>query len=112
VRLLSSVTDIIKTGGHKVSALEVERVLLGVPGVAEVAVVGVADDVWGQLIAAVVRPASQTREAEAAIRAAVSDKSLFSTETRPRKLLFVDNIPKNAMGKVNKKDLVKLFVTA
>ena len=46
--------DILKTGGHKVSALEIEEVLLQHPAIAECAVVGVADEEWGQRVAAAV----------------------------------------------------------
>jgi acyl-CoA synthetase (AMP-forming)/AMP-acid ligase II len=48
--------DLIKTGGYKVSALEVERKLLSLASIQEVAVVGVADEEWGQRVAAVIKP--------------------------------------------------------
>merc|ERR550519_2766152 len=53
-----SSVDIIKSGGYKISALHVERLLLSHPEIADVAVVGIEDPVWGQKVAAVIVPSS------------------------------------------------------
>ena len=53
-----SSVDIIKSGGYKISALHVERLLLSNPEIADVAVVGLEDPVWGQKVAAVIVPSS------------------------------------------------------
>ena len=67
------------------------------------------DDVRGEAIAAIIRLADGCGpDAEATVRAYCSDSAVFA-ERKPRRLLFVDDIPKNAMGKVAKKTLLPLF---
>ena len=90
--------DIIKTGGYKVSALEIEEVLREHPAIAECAVVGVADDEWGQRVAAavVLRPAT-TLDLEA-LRAWAKER--LAPYKVPTLLRVVDELPRNAMGKV------------
>lgn len=108
-----SSTDIIKTGGEKVSALEIERELLSLPEVGEAAVVGVPDDKWGQKVAAVVVLTDQGKSAgkngkewgPMDMRRALKEK--LANYKVPQELKLVESIPKNAMGKVNKKSLVK-----
>eukprot|EP00730_Choanoeca_flexa_P014771 TRINITY_DN6579_c0_g1_i1.p1 TRINITY_DN6579_c0_g1~~TRINITY_DN6579_c0_g1_i1.p1 ORF type:complete len:581 (+),score=138.88 TRINITY_DN6579_c0_g1_i1:24-1745(+) len=97
--------DIIKSGGYKLSALEIERYILEHPNVGEVAVVGVDDDEWGQRVAAVVVRKSQDTLELDALRAFLKEK--MSGYKLPTILKVLDEIPKNAMGKVNKKSLVK-----
>lgn len=94
--------DIIKTGGYKVGAGEVESVLLNHPAVSEVAVVGVHDDDLGQRIVAYV-VASEAVE-ESALIAHVAQS--LSVHKRPREIRFVKELPRNAMGKVQKSLLV------
>jgi len=99
--------DIIKTAGYKVSALDVEREILGHPSVAEVAVVGVPNAVYGEVVGAVVglRPDTSLTVEE------LLDflKGKLAHYRMPRKVIFVSSIPRNAMQKVNKKELKKLF---
>ena len=95
--------DIIKTGGFKVGAGEVEAVLLDHPAVAEVAVVGVPDDDLGQRIVAFVVVAEPTTSA--VLMAFVAER--LTTHKRPREIRLVDSLPRNAMGKVLKKVLVE-----
>jgi acyl-CoA synthetase (AMP-forming)/AMP-acid ligase II len=98
--------DIIKSGGYKISALEIERELLGFEFIIECAVVGLADEEWGQKIAAVVvssRPAD-LNEIRHCLRGVLAPYKL------PKALRLVESIPRNAMGKVNKKDLAVLFL--
>ncbi|KEF63260.1 uncharacterized protein A1O9_01237 [Exophiala aquamarina CBS 119918] len=105
--------DIIKTGGEKVSALEIERELLSLPEVAEAAVVGLANEQWGQKVAAVIvlTPKGMTagkggkQWAVMDMRRALKDK--LANYKIPQELKVVESIPKNAMGKINKKSLVK-----
>lgn len=93
--------DIIKTGGYKVGAGEVESVLLDHPSVAEAAVIGVADDDLGQrVIAYVVSSESVTTETLAAFV-----KTHLTAHKRPREIRIVDSLPRNAMGKVLKTEL-------
>ena len=100
--------DIIKSAGNKVSSLEIEQVLLTHPNIHEAAVVGVADDEYGQLVSAIV-VLKNTADKLTVDELRVWCKSRLQTAEIPRKLLIVDSIPRNAMGKVNKKQLVKLF---
>jgi fatty acid CoA ligase FadD36 len=89
--------DIIKTGGFKVGAGEVEAVLLGHPGVREAAVVGEPDDDLGQRIVAYV---VGDRLAAVDLGAYVAER--LSAHKRPRTVHVVDALPRNAMGKVRK----------
>jgi malonyl-CoA/methylmalonyl-CoA synthetase len=97
--------DIIKTGGFKVSALEIEEVLRTHPAVAECAVVGVADAEWGERVCAAVelRGALTLDELQPWARERLAPYKL------PRALLAVDALPRNAMGKVVKPEVAKLF---
>ena len=84
----------------QVSALETERVLLEEASVAEAVVLGIPDDKWGQSVAAIIRlrAGHNTPQAQDAIRALCNDPAVFSAEKRARRVLFMDDIPKNAMG--------------
>lgn len=92
--------DIIKTGGYKVGAGEVEGVLLAVPGVSECAVVGVPDDDLGERIVAYV--VGEVPDASLLIDHVAT---VLSTHKRPREVRLVDELPRNAMGKVKKAEL-------
>ncbi|GJF17577.1 acyl-CoA synthetase [Mycolicibacterium cyprinidarum] len=93
--------DLIKTGGFRVGAGEIETALLGHTGVREVAVVGVPDDDLGQrIVAFVVGDASP----EALIEYVAQQ---LSVHKRPRVVRVVESLPRNAMGKVLKKELVQ-----
>lgn len=102
--------DIIKSGGEKVSALEVERELLSLPEVAEAAVVAVPSGKWGQKVGAVVILDKENgpeggRWTPLDMRRAL--KGRLVNYKIPQVLRVVDHIPRNAMGKINKKQLVK-----
>ncbi|MEO6125234.1 MAG: acyl-CoA synthetase [Ilumatobacteraceae bacterium] len=90
--------DIIKTGGFKVGAGEVESVLLDHPAVAEAAVIGVADDDLGQRVIAYV----VSRDAVSAETLASFVGERLTAHKRPREIRIVDSLPRNAMGKVLK----------
>jgi malonyl-CoA/methylmalonyl-CoA synthetase len=91
-------TDLIKTGGFKVGAGEIEAALLEHPNVREVAVVGVRDDDLGEKIVAFVVPNGAV--AESALIDFVA-RSL-APHKRPRAVRFVEELPRNAMGKLVK----------
>ncbi|WP_206055251.1 acyl-CoA synthetase [Nocardia sp. CS682] len=96
--------DLIKSGGYRIGAGEVETVLLGHPEVAEVAVVGLPDPDLGQRIAAfVVLRGTAPDSIEQDLVAHVAEQ--LSNHKRPREIRVVDSLPRNAMGKVQKKRL-------
>lgn len=102
--------DVLKTGGHKVSALEIEEVLRQHPAVAECAVVGLPDAEWGERIAvAVVLENGQTLDLPSLRTWALK---LLSVHKVPSRLLLLDALPRNAMGKVLKPSVVELFKNA
>jgi acyl-CoA synthetase (AMP-forming)/AMP-acid ligase II len=93
--------DMIITGGENVYSIEVERVLAEHPAVAEVAVIGIPDDKWGESVKAVV-----------SLDGEVTDKELISWAKErlasykcPRTVDIVDELPRNPTGKILKKDL-------
>lgn len=91
-------TDLIKSGGYRIGSGEIEAVLLDHPGVAEVAVVGAPDPDLGQKIVAYV--VGDSRDGQALIDHVAGE---LSWHKRPREVVFVDALPRNAMGKVQKK---------
>jgi malonyl-CoA/methylmalonyl-CoA synthetase len=101
VRLLGRTSvDILKSGGYKLSALEIEEVLRGHPGVAEVAVIGVPDPVWGDCVTACVVP-------RAGAAPTIEDLREFARHTLapyklPQALRLLSALPRNPMGKVQK----------
>jgi malonyl-CoA/methylmalonyl-CoA synthetase len=101
--------DILKTGGHKVSALEIEEALRRHPAVAECAVVGIPDAEWGERgAAAVVLQDGDVLDLQSLRTWA---RELLAPHKLPSRLLVVDALPRNAMGKVTKPALSVLFQT-
>lgn len=92
--------DLIKSGGYRIGAGEIETVLLGHAGVSEAAVVGVPDDDLGQRIVAFV-----VGDADPADLIDYVARQL-SVHKRPREVRVVESLPRNAMGKVLKKELM------
>jgi len=92
--------DLIKSGGYRIGAGEIETALLGHAGVSEVAVVGVPDDDLGQRIVAFVVGDAQPDELIDYVA------QQLSVHKRPREVRIVDALPRNAMGKVLKKELL------
>ena len=95
--------DIIKSGGYKLSALEIEGVLLMHDDISEVAVIGVHDDTWGESVAAVVGLRAGAELDLAALKQWCDGK--MSAYKIPKKLKILDALPRNAMGKVIKPEL-------
>jgi len=99
--------DIIKTGGYKVSALEIEEVLRQHPQIQECAVVGIADREWGERVAAAV---VVTEAADLSLEPLREwAKQRLAPYKAPSLLLTLDELPRNPMGKVVKPDLKRLF---
>jgi malonyl-CoA/methylmalonyl-CoA synthetase len=107
--------DILKTGGHKVSALEIEDALREHPAVADCAVVGVPDPEWGERVAVAIVLKEGLKEG-------LNDgdvldlpslrtwaKELLAAHKVPSRLLVLDALPRNAMGKVMKPSVAALF---
>ncbi|HXY78583.1 MAG TPA: acyl-CoA synthetase [Candidatus Acidoferrales bacterium] len=121
--------DILKTGGHKISTLEIEEALRQHPAIAECAVVGVPDPEWGERVAAAIvlkdalRGVLQDAQRDV-INDALNDsdaldlpslrawaKELLAAHKLPSRLLVLDALPRNAMGKVMKPAVAALFQT-
>ena len=103
VAIVDRKKDVILTGGENVSSLEVEQVLYEVPEVGEVAVVGVPDAEWGENVCAVVvARAGATVDPDALVAAARARLAGFKV---PRHVVMVDELPKNATGKIMKQEL-------
>lgn len=107
-------TDIIKSGGYKISALEIESALLEHPAISECAVVGVPDEFWGEVVAAaVVRPSHKAvgNGADGLTLENLRDwcRERLSPYRIPRLLLVRDSLPRNPLGKVVKPAVVDLF---
>lgn len=99
--------DILKTGGEKVSALEVESVLLGHPSVTECAVVGMHDPAWGQRVVAAVVQAEDFPVVQDSLKDWCRDR--LAPHKVPKEFIIVDSLPTNAMGKVNKLEVVAML---
>jgi malonyl-CoA/methylmalonyl-CoA synthetase len=92
--------DIIKSGGYKLSAIEIEAALLEHPSIRECAVIGLPDDTWGEAVAAVV----VLKESASLELANLRDwcRHCLSIYKIPQRLFVVNELPRNAMGKVTK----------
>ena len=99
--------DIIKTGGYKVSALEIEEVLRTHPDIQECAVVGIDDPEWGQRVAACLVLTGTTEMSLETLRQWTKER--LASYKVPSCLKTVDALPRNAMGKVQKPAIVTLF---
>ena len=102
--------DILKTGGEKVSALEIEEVFRTHPAIVDCAVVGLPDEEWGDRVAMAL-----VAEADAAVDpdepASLGQERLAPAKV-PTRWLVVDTLPRNAMGKVTKNAVRDLFTTS
>jgi malonyl-CoA/methylmalonyl-CoA synthetase len=94
--------ELIISGGFNVYPREVEDVLLAHPAVAEVAVVGEPSDEWGEVVVAVVVPAGQPPPEAELLAHAARDLAPYK---QPRRVRFVDALPRNALGKVLRHEL-------
>jgi malonyl-CoA/methylmalonyl-CoA synthetase len=101
-----SSVDIIKSGGYKISALEIEEVLREHSMIKDCAVAGIPDDEWGELVVAAVE------SVEGFDPAAVNNwiRERMPAYKTPKRYLVVESLPRNAMGKVVKNDVKKLFI--
>jgi malonyl-CoA/methylmalonyl-CoA synthetase len=97
--------DILKSGGEKISALEIEEALREHPSIADVAVVGVPDETWGDAVVAalVARKKEDGALAEPLVRAWAKER--LTAYKVPKRFVIVDELPRNALGKVVKGEL-------
>ncbi|XP_060644396.2 malonate--CoA ligase ACSF3, mitochondrial [Anolis sagrei] len=102
--------DIIKSGGYKISALEVERHLLAHQSIADVAVIGAPDPMWGQKVSAVVKLHQGHTLSLKELKEWARES--MASYTIPSELLLVEEIPRNQMGKVDKKQLLRQFYSS
>jgi acyl-CoA synthetase (AMP-forming)/AMP-acid ligase II len=95
--------DMIITGGENVYSREVEEILYQHPAVAEAAIVGVPDETWGENVVAVI----QLRDGATATGDELIElcRANLAGYKKPKRVVFVDELPKNATGKILKKDL-------
>lgn len=102
-----SSVDIIKSGGYKLSALEIEAVLLTHDDISEAAVIGVEDRTWGEAVAAVIALRDGASLGIADLKQWCAGR--MSAYKIPKKIKVLDALPRNAMGKVTKPNLAKLL---
>ncbi len=103
LRILGRSKELIITGGFNVYPREVEEVLLGHPAVAEAAVVGIPSEEWGEMVIAFVVPTGERCRVDELREFAVRELAAYKL---PKELYFVDSLPRNALGKVIKSELV------
>lgn len=99
------VDDMINTGGENVSPVEVESCLSLHPAVAEVAVVGLPDERWGKIVTAFIKSNGPVDAAALDRFCRQSDLSNFK---RPRRFVFIDEIPKSPVGKLLRRKLLEI----
>lgn len=97
--------DIIKSGGYKLSALEIEATLLENPTISDVAVIGIPNEEWGELVACVL-VVSEPMSEDSLVQWARERMSGYKV---PRRWLFTEALPRNALGKVTKPSLKSWF---
>jgi malonyl-CoA/methylmalonyl-CoA synthetase len=100
--------DIIKSGGYKISALEIEEVLRQHPDIAECSVVGVEDMEWGERVGAAIVTIGKSDLSPDVLRSWC--KKRLATYKIPAMIELVSDLPRNVMGKVVKPEVRKLFL--
>lgn len=107
VYIADRIKDVIRTGGMNVSSIEVENVVMETPGVREAAAIGLPDPRWGEIIAICVVAERPDPRLEQAILERC--RSALANFKLPKRVIFVDDIPKNSMGKALKRELKARF---
>jgi fatty-acyl-CoA synthase len=101
VRIVDRTSDLIKSGGEWISSLDLENALLEHPSVREAAVIAVPDDVWTERPLAIVVPATEVEPDDLLDHL----RQRFAKWQVPDGVVFVEEIPKTATGKISKRDL-------
>ena len=107
VSIVDRKKDIIISGGENVASREVEAVLYQHPAVREVAVVGIADERWGEVVAAVVSLKLGTTATDVELMSHC--RGQLAGFKQPRRIAFLDDLPKNTTGKIEKHRLRNIF---
>jgi long-chain acyl-CoA synthetase len=107
--IVDRLKDMIISGGENVYSSEVENALYEHPAVAEAAVIGLPDPVWGEKVAAVVVP--RDGHEITAEDVVAQSRSRLASYKQPRAVYFVDALPKTVSGKIRKNELREQFVT-
>jgi fatty-acyl-CoA synthase len=108
VQITDRMKDVIKTGGEWISSIELEDILMHMPGLKEAAIIGVADPKWGERPLAILVAAAADGIDKSAVQAHVkgyADKGMISRFAIPDRILFVDALDKTSVGKIDKKAL-------
>lgn len=106
LRITDRLKDVIKSGGEWISSLELESLISTLPGVAEVAAVGVPDPKWGERPVLVIASAADQTLVASAARDAVAaaiESGRLSKWAAPQNVVFVQALPKTSVGKIDKK---------
>ncbi|WP_329332157.1 acyl-CoA synthetase [Streptomyces sp. NBC_00663] len=103
--IVDRVKDVINSGGVLVASRQVEDALYTHEGVAEVAVIGLPDERWIEAVTAVVVPRGEVAEAELIAHA----REKLAPFKAPKRVVFVDELPRNASGKILKRELRDRF---
>ncbi|MEN3347898.1 MAG: hypothetical protein V7632_1533 [Bradyrhizobium sp.] len=107
VQITDRMKDVIKTGGEWISSIELEDILMHMPGLKEAAIIGIADAKWGERPLAILVSGSDAVD-KGAVQAHVkgyADKGVISRFAIPDRILFVDALDKTSVGKIDKKAL-------
>ena len=99
--------DIIKSGGYKISALEIENTLREHPDIKDCAIVGINDNYWGEKIVCAIIPKEKTIPNKIEIKEWL--KTQLSSYKTPKEIRFVNDFPRNSMGKISKSSIKILF---
>ncbi len=117
VQITDRIKDVIKTGGEWVSSLQLEDIIAEKAGVSEVAVIGIKDEKWGERpLALIVRdPRTKPAPSEDDIKAHLkryADDGIISKYGIPEKIIFVEQLERTSVGKINKRELREKYATA
>jgi acyl-CoA synthetase (AMP-forming)/AMP-acid ligase II len=105
--IVGRLKDIIVSGAENIYPKEVEDLIITHPGVKEVAVIGIPDEIWRESVCAVVVPREGYQVSEPEIIEFCAQN--LSGYKKPKKIVFMENLPKNAAGKVTKNILREPF---
>jgi len=106
LKIVDRIKDVIKTGGEWVSSIDLEGMILQHAGVGECAVVGVPDEKWGERpVALVVKNGDADEEGIKALMSYYADKGIISRYGIPDRVIFVDDLPRTSVGKLDRKKM-------